>query len=310
MSLEEYFGALSLKDIEAFVSERREEDLHLDFKLVNDAGLNKRDDRRTFATAVSGFANSDGGLIVWGIDARRNADDVDCAQAKPGISDLKRFLTKLNEFTGSVVNPTAMGVVHRTIEEQSQEDYGFAVTLVPVSDSGPHMAKLGEDRYYRRSGSNFVRMEHFEIADMFGRRPHPQLRLYFKRRGQDSFGREPRIQVEIGIENCGRGSARAPYLTLLLRRPFGVDDYGIDGNGHHGLPMLVNVRDGRSRFGGSGDSFIHPGVSLPVTTLTAMFPEGDAPPDLTFDCQIGCADQPTLEQSVVKRGADLLSRDD
>ena len=32
------------------------------------------EERRNFAKAVSGFANSDGGLIVWGIDARPNSD--------------------------------------------------------------------------------------------------------------------------------------------------------------------------------------------------------------------------------------------
>jgi hypothetical protein len=81
MRLEEYFRALSLDDIDAFMVDAREEDLHLDFILVNDPCLNKHD-RRMFAKAVSGFANSDGGLIVGGIDARNNADGADCAQAK------------------------------------------------------------------------------------------------------------------------------------------------------------------------------------------------------------------------------------
>jgi Putative DNA-binding domain len=126
MTLEEYFRTLDLGDIDDFVSEGRQEDLHLDFKLVKDPGLDK-DDRRTFAKAVSGFANSDGGLIVWGIDARKNAEGVDCAQGKPGVSCLKRRLTKLNEFTGSVVNPTVIGVAHRTIE--SGADHADEPTL-------------------------------------------------------------------------------------------------------------------------------------------------------------------------------------
>ena len=31
------------------------------------------------------------------------------------------------------------------------------------------MAKLGENRYYQRSGDQFRMMEHFQVADMFGR---------------------------------------------------------------------------------------------------------------------------------------------
>ena len=30
------------------------------------------------------------------------------------------------------------------------------------------MAKLGEDRYYKRSGDSFRKMEHFDLEDMFG----------------------------------------------------------------------------------------------------------------------------------------------
>ena len=309
MTLEEYFRTLRLEDIEAFVSEGREEDLQLDFKIVNDPSLDKND-RRIFAKAVSGFANSVGGLIVWGVDARKNADNVDCAQAKPGIPNLKRFLTRLNEFSGQVVNPTVVGVEHRILEMSIATDEGFAVTFVPASDAGPHMAKMGEDRYYQRSGSNFVKMEHFQVADMFGRRPHPELRLFHRKLGQDKFGRELRLRVQLGIENYGRGSAHAPYLALDLGRPFGIDDFGVDGNRHHGLSLLVNARDGTSRFGGSGDCFVHPGTSLPVTMLVGTFSEGSKAPDLVCHYQLGCADEPTLNQHLVILGTDLLTRDD
>jgi hypothetical protein len=39
------------------------------------------------------------------------------------------------------------------------------------------MAKFGQDRYYKRSGDTFRRMEHFDLEDMFGRRPRPKLEL-------------------------------------------------------------------------------------------------------------------------------------
>jgi hypothetical protein len=68
------FQTLTEDDIRRFVDERRQEDLTLDFKLMP-ALLNKRDDRKILAIAVSGFANSAGGLIVWGVDARKGESD-------------------------------------------------------------------------------------------------------------------------------------------------------------------------------------------------------------------------------------------
>lgn len=68
---------------------------------------------------------------------------------------------------GAAASPIVDGVEHKKIEAEADE--GFGATFFPASDSGPHMAKLGSDRYFKRSGSQFLRMEHFEIADMFGR---------------------------------------------------------------------------------------------------------------------------------------------
>jgi len=176
MDLRDLFDSISGATIEEYVTEGRDEDLHLDFKTVSSRrGLGK-DDRRNFAKAVSGFANSDGGLVIWGVDARSNAEGIDCARAAPGIPELAAFVAKLNEYTGSVTSPSVIGVEHR----RSTDAPGFAITIVPASDSGPHMAKLTEDRYYQRVGSSFVKMEHFSIADMFGRRPQPRLVLDYK----------------------------------------------------------------------------------------------------------------------------------
>ena len=62
MDLRERFEAMDLAAIEHFIADRQEENLHLEFKTA-DPRLT-RNDRRNFAEAISGFANSDGGLIV------------------------------------------------------------------------------------------------------------------------------------------------------------------------------------------------------------------------------------------------------
>jgi hypothetical protein len=54
------------------------EDLHLDFKQLQ-RPFEHRDDKRNLAKALSGFANSDGGIIIWGIDAREKNGEPDCS---------------------------------------------------------------------------------------------------------------------------------------------------------------------------------------------------------------------------------------
>jgi predicted HTH transcriptional regulator len=212
MNLTETFDRLGLNEIEEFLKLEQEEHLHLDFKTINNANLNGRDDKRSLATAISGFANSSGGLIVWGIDARKNAREVDCAVGREEIAPINLFLSRLNTLTGEAVSPIVDGIRHRAIK--TTEDKGFAITLVPESESGPHMAKLGEDRYYKRSGDSFYRMEHFDLEDMFGRRQRPFLGLEIVRGpAEDDNLLE---DLSFRVTNTGRAVAKHSGFWLRL----------------------------------------------------------------------------------------------
>ncbi len=150
------FEAIDLPAVELFIREHRQEDLHLDFKVLQQDGRFSRDDRKNVAKALSGFANSDGGLVVWGVDCRPDADGVDAANGARPISNPDRALSELQTLTSQAVNPVADGIQHKVI--RGTDGSGFLVTLVPRSESTPHMAKLGEHRYYKRAGDSFVRM--------------------------------------------------------------------------------------------------------------------------------------------------------
>lgn len=174
MNIVETFEQLSMEHLDDYIARNQEEHLYLDFKLLKDASLASSDDKRNLARALSGFSNSSGGLIIWGVEARKNNDGIDCATALKEIDRVALLLSRLNELTGDGVDPTVHGVRHRIIPGRDA-GRGFAVSLIPESDTGPHMSKLGEDRYYKRSGDSFYKMEHYDIADMFSRRRKPNL---------------------------------------------------------------------------------------------------------------------------------------
>lgn len=306
MDLRSWFESISIDDIRRFVEDDREEDLHLDFKLVNDPNLNNRDDRKNFAEAVAGFANADGGLIIWGVDCRKNADGVDCAITALGVDDLKKFHNRLIEFSGSAANPSVTGLDHRALSVPGNGDRGFVVTYVPASDAGPHMAKLGEDRYYKRSGASFLKMEHFEIADMFGRRPHPKLDLTYEVATPSRSGSNYiKHSVYLILKNCGRGSARSPYLALRLQYPFGVEDSGADGNYNQGLRYRYDQGTKKHHFQDVGGSFLHPDILTTVTCISAAIAANDAPPDLVIDYAVGAADLPPQTGTLVIPASEL-----
>jgi hypothetical protein len=198
-------------------------------------------------------------------------------------------VSRLNQLTGDAVEPIADGVRNRVVHTLAAGE-GFAATLVPESESGPHMAKLGENRYYKRSGDSFYMMEHFDIADMFGRRRRPRLEFYANCQAAAATGGMG-AQIVVGLRNTGRATAHAPYLRVKLPPPFSRSRYGVDGNGHHGLPFLDAQSKGQYySFGASTDFVIHPGVEVDVALFSdannvTPVPEAGLPIAYSFTCE-------------------------
>src|ERR1039458_9049061 len=126
MNLTEAFDRLGAKEIAEFIRLGKKENSHLDFKTVSNANLRGNDDKRNLAKSLSGFANSSGGIIVWGVDARKNAQGIDCASASAEIAPVRLFLSRLNELTGDAVSPIVDGIRHKVIETAGTT--GFALT--------------------------------------------------------------------------------------------------------------------------------------------------------------------------------------
>jgi hypothetical protein len=271
MSLRSEFDAIDLEAIRNYVRSGREEGLNLDFKTIKSPM--DQDDRRNLAKALSAFANSDGGIVVWGIEARNEV-----AASEAPIDGLERLMADLGQFTAEGVRPTVDGVLHRAIPiDETTPGVGFVVTLIPPSDSGPHIARARENRYYKRAGSQSIVMEHFDVEDMFGRRKKPRLRIRYRIQAGPNGSAGGLafydVQAVIGIENVGRASAAAPYLRLrgagpLATKPFGISVGGFPP-GRSGEPLMLPLPDGES-YVAKASFVVHPGPIYEVALLTGQ----------------------------------------
>lgn len=307
-----YESLTSADAIAALARERRQEDLHLDFKLISEDGNLTREDRKNLAKALSGFANSDGGVIIWGVDSRRDDDGVDAASEIKPCKSPERALTQINSLTGAAANPIVDGVETHLLK--LADGSGFLVTIVPASDRCPHMAKQGEDRYYKRSGDSFYRMEHFDIEDMFGRRRKPVLELntHIIRHGDVNGPAGSRINVEVvlGISNSGRAIARFPSLKLKIgpRGRYAITRFGLDGNGRQGLPMAPKTVSGMHFFAGGSDHVVHVDSTLEVTKSDqfAVILGGDPPPNMSIAYEIAAEGIQGIKGEATISGAELV----
>ena len=200
----------------AWPTEKKEESLHLDFKRRAPSATFKLQpaDRSVLAKAFSGFANVEGGVLVFGVHATGSSKSLpDHVVAIESVEDLSKFSNEVDRNVKTLTDPPIAGVTVEEVRDPSG-DRGILVVYVPQSDGGPHRATGAEsdvnERYYMRTGTSTVVMPHSLLADRFGRRPPPKLRI--------GLSRELR-NVNLYVGNIGRGYAESVYLRAELVRP-------------------------------------------------------------------------------------------
>lgn len=88
-------------------------------------------DRRNLSKAIGGFANTDGGIIVWGVKCRKDESGRDKVLGIVPLSSPKDFAALLYSNTNVVVQPPAAGVKHEPV--LLPNGTGFVVTYGPAA---------------------------------------------------------------------------------------------------------------------------------------------------------------------------------
>jgi hypothetical protein len=178
----ETFGYQGWKLIDELVSDQKAEDVYLDFveKADPTTAALSIDDNRNLSKAISGFAHSDGGILIWGVSARRDVRDPEspdvARDAKP-IHNLDAFYTNLNAAVRSATRPPVDGVLNYKVPKNP--NCGFVVTYVPVGLRPPYRADNCNNNFYKRAGSSFYPMEPYDVRDVILRDQYPKITLEF-----------------------------------------------------------------------------------------------------------------------------------
>lgn len=203
--------------IDELIATRKSEELFLDFKRSSNNGSAQRlsdTDRNNFAKAISGFGNSEGGVIVWGVDCSRDAVGADVARFRVPITDAARYTSWLEGVVSGCTVPPHQGVRSFPIVAGTSTD-GYVATLILKSNHAPHQV-VGRLQYYIRAGSDFVPAPHAVLAGMFGRVPQPH--LFHKFTVDKASVEDNGVVCSVGIlvRNQGPGIASDIFVNLLV----------------------------------------------------------------------------------------------
>lgn len=284
-------------EIDRLIAARKAEELFLDFKRSANNGQGPRlveGDRNNLAKCLSGFANSEGGVIVWGVDCREGRDYADVAQAKVPLENPVAFASWIEGTVSSCTIPPCGSTQSHPIE--TSDGRGFVVTLVKKSNRAPHQV-VGGNLYYIRAGSAFVPAPHAVLAGMFGRRPEPFVFHQF-------VTEPPRLSPDSGKINCtfgillindGPGVARDVFLASDYFFPGGIkveyEEAAPDAFDSHSLLRVHTALMSKPGFR------LPPGGRVSPVTYGVEF-DVSIQGDLTWTWVYGCEGAPTKEHRI------------
>lgn len=159
----------NIEDVNSLIENEAEESVYLDFKASG--SLSKEPKKKEeIAKDVSAFANSDGGIIVYGIE--ENDHKASSLSFVDGHIYTKEWLEQIiqdniqRRIDDLRIYPIRLdGDISKTIY----------VVKIPRSNNAPHMS--ADKCYYKRNNFRSVKMEEYEVRDLFYRESVPDLRI-------------------------------------------------------------------------------------------------------------------------------------
>ena len=165
-------------DVKALIDNQERENLNLDYKSCD--ALERKDGKiKEISKDVSAFANSAGGVIVYGVIDNKNVPVRIDDGYDPNGKISKEWLEQvINSSIRRRIDGIRINVVDLTTTQPGKVLY---VVSVPQSNTA-HMAE--DHRYYKRFNFESVPMEDYEVRDVMHRLEAPDLSLELKLEGE------------------------------------------------------------------------------------------------------------------------------
>ena len=208
-----FFDSLPAQDSEAFITIenilKRESPLNeaewLDYKDGDDKRIEEH-----WSKALSGFANSGGGVIIWGLKTeKQNGQDIPIALSL--VENPPKLEGLLKTALSYAVDPPVIGVKTRSIS--NQDGQGIVVAYVPESGSKPHRSERGKPHYYIRVGHQFSPANTALLRILFYPRNAPKMEPVIFNVIETL---NKKYQVHISVKNDSRITAYDPFMVFTV----------------------------------------------------------------------------------------------
>lgn len=194
------------RDVERIVSDNMTEFKTLEFKSLAALVPEAKDE---ISKDVSSFANSTGGIIIYGIKEIREGSNIRLELEEGLPANIPHGKEWLENIIASRISPRIEGLYINPVRLPN-ENYLFVV-IIPQSNTA-HMA--GNNRYYKRHNFKVEPMEDYEVRDVMNRLNLPRLHLTFT--APRNIGSDGKYNLQLLIRNVGEVFVKHFAVKVLI----------------------------------------------------------------------------------------------
>lgn len=265
----------TIRDIERLISSQAEESLNLEFK--SSGSLNFSDPQRgeeyktELSRDISAMANSEGGIIIYGIRERNHV-----AHSKTPIDGTLITKERIEQVIQNRIKRKIPDLDIIPIRENKNLRKSYYIIKIPESVDSPHMAYDGA--YYKRNNFNRIQYMEYEIRREYLRKHKVVLdseppvvndmMSQFHKKGNDEVGH---FVLWFHISNTGK-ALETNYKTELLI-PKSIYFSGISQSKISAF--RTHTFKGTIRFAIPANQTIFPGERLQIVSCPIHLREND-----------------------------------
>src|SRR5260370_1168680 len=206
----------SWRSLQDLINAGETEGLYLECKAPTGSALNPGV-RQHLGEAVSGFSNTSGGVVIWGVSTTKHAhSSLDVMTQIEPVGNVVTLAANIDRAIPVVGYPTIRSVPSRILKRRTSDSRGVVVTYIPPSGSDPVQNVL-DKKFYLRTIDGFVEMPYDVLKRMFAGSSAPDIRPLLPAALVTRAG--PTSRIPIALTNFSTAAETCTAVHVAIEHP-------------------------------------------------------------------------------------------